>query len=258
MLMPRFAANLSMMFTHLPFLDRFGAAAQAGFKAVEYLFPYDFPPQSIAQALHQNGLEQALFNLPPGDWAAGERGLACLAGREAEFAQGLVLAQDYVQATGVKRVHLMAGLGVRSDVFALNRYKAAIRLAATTFAPLGVDIVLEPINRRDMPGYFLDDFEFAAALIAELALPNLKLQFDIYHRQILHGDVTVALRAMLPIIGHVQIASVPLRQEPGSGELNDAALFSELDRLGYAGFIGCEYRPKGDTLAGLGWFSPYS
>jgi 2-dehydrotetronate isomerase len=256
--MPRFAANLSMMFTELPFLDRFGAAARAGFRAVEYLFPYDFPPQTIAEHLHKYGLEQALFNLPPGDWAAGERGLASLAGREAEFAQGLALAQDYVQATGVKRVHLMAGLGHKSDEAAVMRYKNAIRLAASTFAPLSVEIVLEPINRRDMPGYLLDDFEWAAALITELALPNLKLQFDIYHRQILHGDVIMALRYMLPIIGHVQIASVPLRHEPGSGELNDAALFSELDRLGYAGFIGCEYRPKGETIAGLGWFAPYS
>jgi 2-dehydrotetronate isomerase len=255
--MPRFAANLTMMFTELPFLDRFAAAATAGFEAVEFLFPYEFPAGEIATRLKDHGLTQALFNLPPGDWAAGERGLAALAGREAEFRASLESAKPYARATGVKRLHLMAGLGSRHDAEALARYKDAIRLAAETFAPLGIDILLEPLNSRDMPGYLLDSYDFAAELITGLGIPNVKLQFDLYHCQILHGDVTMRIRAMLPIIGHVQIASVPARHEPMSGEMNDAFLIAEFDRLGYQGFIGCEYRPAAGTEAGLGWLAPY-
>jgi 2-dehydrotetronate isomerase len=255
--MPRFAANLSMMFNEVPFLDRFAAAAQAGFDAVEYLFPYAFSAASISKALEHNTLTQALFNLPPGDWESGERGIACLAGREAEFETGLETARLYAKATGVKRLHLMAGLGSKQDAEAVARYQASIRKAAAFFAPDGIDIMLEPLNGRDVPGYLLDDFDFAAALIRELALPNVKLQFDIYHHQIMHGDVIMGMRRLFPLIGHVQVASVPSRQEPLSEELNDAFLFAELDRLGYAGFIGGEYRPKGETIAGLGWFAPY-
>ncbi len=255
--MPRFAANLSMMFTEVPFLDRFEAAAKAGFRAVEFLFPYEFSPQAIAERLQQFALTQALFNLPPGDWAGGERGIAALAGRESEFIESLAIARPYAEATGVKRLHLMAGMVDKSDIAALARYKGAIARAAETFGPMGIDILLEPLNRRDMPGYLLDDFGFAGEIIAGLGLANVKLQFDIYHCQILHGDVTTRMRAMLPIIGHVQVASIPSRNEPGSEEMNDAFLFGELDRLGYAGFIGCEYRPKSGTEAGLAWFEPY-
>lgn len=254
--MPRFAANLSMMFTEHAFLDRFEAAAKAGFKAVEFLFPYEFPADEIGARLKAHGLTQALFNLPPGDWAKGERGLAALPGREDEFRQSLVAAKPYAEITGVKRLHLMAGM-VEKTPANLAHYKDAIRRAAETFGPDGLDILLEPLNRRDMPGYLLDDFGMAVEIIADLALPNVKLQFDIYHCQILHGDVTTRLRTMMPIIGHIQVASIPSRNEPGSEELNDAFLFAELDRLGYQGFIGGEYRPKAGTEAGLSWFAPY-
>lgn len=255
--MPRFAANLSMMFTEVPFLDRFEAAAKAGFKAVEFLFPYEFPAGEIGARLKQFDLTQVLFNLPPGDWAKGERGLSALAGREAEFIESLAIAKPYAEATGVRRLHLMAGLVPRGDAAALARYTAAIRRAAETFAPMGIDILLEPLNHRDVPGYLLDSYDFAADFIAGLGIDNVKLQFDIYHCQILHGDVTTRMRAMMPIIGHVQVASIPSRNEPGSEELNDAFLFAEIDRLGYSGFIGCEYRPKAGTEAGLSWFAPY-
>jgi hydroxypyruvate isomerase len=254
---PAFAANLSMMFTEWPFLDRFDAAADAGFRAVEYLFPYEYPPEAIAERLARNGLMQALFNAPPGDWSAGERGLAALGGRFEEFDAGLSSALVYVEATGVKRVHVMAGIADRADADAVARYRHALGHAAERFGPLGVDLVIEPINPRNMPGYFLNDFDLAARLIGELGLPNLKLQFDLYHCQIIHGDVTMRLRALLPIVGHVQVASVPSRNEPDGEELNFSYLFEELDRLGYQGFVGCEYNPRGKTMDGLGWFKPY-
>jgi hydroxypyruvate isomerase len=256
--MPHFAANLTMMFTEWPFLDRFDAAAQAGFTAVEYLFPYEHTPDAIAERLNRHGLTQALFNLPPGDWAAGERGLAALPDRFDELRNGVDMALSYVAATGVKRVHLMAGLADRRDANAFAAYRKAVTWAAERVARDGLDLLLEPINSRNMPGYFLNDFAFAENLIRDLALPNVKLQFDIYHRQIMHGDVTLALRATLPIVGHIQIASIPSRHEPAGEELNYPFLFEELDRMGYEGFVGCEYNPRVGTLEGLGWFAPYA
>ncbi len=255
--MPRFAANLSMMFNEWDFLDRFAAAAEAGFDAVEFLFPYEFEPDDIAARLQANELTQALFNLPPGDWAVGERGLAAFPDRRAEFERSVTTALRYAKATGAKRLHLMAGNAPADDPRHLAAYESAVRFAAETAALAGVTIVLEPINRRDMPAYFLNDFDRAAALIRRLALPNLKLQFDIYHRQILHGDVVRGLEALFDITGHVQVASVPQRNEPETGELADGRVFAALDRLGYDGFVGCEYRPAGATLDGLGWFAPY-
>jgi len=256
--MPKFAANLTMMFNEVPFLGRFERAAAAGFTAVEYLFPYDHPVEEIAARLQGNGLTQALFNLPPGDWAAGERGFACKPGRLDGVMAALQTALPYAAATGVKRLHLMSGLGDRSDPRQADAYSEAVLRVATRLAAEGLDLLIEPINTRDMPGYFLDSFAFAASLIAELGLPNLKLQFDIYHRQILHGDVTMALRALMPLTGHVQIASVPSRHEPAGEELNWPFLFAELDRLGYSGFVGCEYRPAAATEAGLAWFRPFA
>lgn len=250
--MPRFAANLSMMFTEVPFLDRFSAAAAAGFDAVEVLFPYDHDPDEIGACLRANGLTLALFNLPPGDWTAGERGLAALTGREAEFRASVPLALRHAKATGAKRLHVMAGLAAPDCPDADRAYRDSLRFLCAA-APEGVTILIEPINPRDMPGYHLCDFNRAADLIAELALPNLRLQFDIYHRQILHGDVLTGLRRLMPIIGHVQVASVPLRHEPGTGELDDFRVLRELDVLGYTGFVGCEYRPAADTVSGLGW-----
>lgn len=255
--MPRFAANLTMMFTELPFLDRFAAAAEAGFGAVEFLFPYDHTPDEIAERLTQNHLIQALFNLPPGDWAKGERGIAALPGRQDELRTGVETALHYAKATGVARLHLMAGLADARDPTARQTYRDNVAWTAARLAKANLDLVLEPINSRNMPGYFLNDFDAAAALIGDLDLPNLKLQFDLYHCQIMHGDVVMRLRRMMPMIGHVQTASVPSRHEPGSEEMNDAFLFAELDRLGYRGYVGCEYNPCAATVEGLGWFQPY-
>jgi hydroxypyruvate isomerase len=256
--MPVFAANLTMMFNEWSFLDRFDAAAEAGFTAVEYLFPYEAPPEAIAERLARNKLEQALFNLPPGDWAAGERGIAALPGRFEELKADVARALDYAAATGVKRLHLMAGLADPSDAEAADCYRRAVSYAAERLAEKEIDLLLEPINGRNMPGYFLNDFGAAERLIADLGLANLKLQFDIYHRQIIHGDVVMALRRLMPITGHIQIASVPSRQEPDGEELNYSYLFAEIDRLGYSGFVGCEYTPRGGTLDGLAWFKPFA
>ncbi|APG94328.1 2-oxo-tetronate isomerase [Sinorhizobium americanum] len=256
--MPVFAANLTMMFNEWSFLDRFDAAAAAGFTAVEYLFPYEAPPEAIADRLARNGLQQVLFNLPPGDWAAGERGIAALPGRFDELKSDVERALDYAAATGVKRLHLMAGLADPFDREAANCYRRAVAYATERLAEKGLDLLLEPINGRNMPGYFLNDFGAAEGLIAELGIANLKLQFDIYHRQIIHGDVVMALRRLMPITGHIQIASVPSRQEPDGEELNYPYLFAEIDRLGYTGFVGCEYTPRGGTLDGLTWFKPFA
>jgi hydroxypyruvate isomerase len=255
--MPRFAANLTMMFTEVPFLDRFAAAAKAGFSAVEFLFPYDHPAEEVGERLREHGLTQALFNLPPGDWDAGEKGFAALPARFDDLKASLETALPYAQVTGVKRVHLMAGIAERSDAKAVEAFYKSVATAAEFFAPHGLDVVIEPINPRNVPGYFLNDFGFAAGLIRELKIPNLKLQFDIYHCQIIHGDVTMRLREMMDIIGHVQIASIPSRHEPDGEELNYPFLFAELDRLGYEGFVGCEYNPRGRTEDGLGWFDQY-
>ncbi len=256
--MLQFAANLSFMFNEWNFMDRFAAAADAGFTSVEYLFPYDFSPDAIAAALQKNRLTQALFNLYPGDFAAGERGLAALPAREKDLTASIEQALLYAEATGVKRLHLMAGLADAQDPAVATHYRASVRRVAEALAAKQLDLVLEPINGRDMPGYFLNNVDVAAALIKESGLPNLKLQFDIYHCQIIHGDVTTRLRKYIDLTGHVQIASVPSRNEPDDEELNYPFLFAELERLGYAGFVGCEYRPRGKTLDGLSWFKPYA
>ncbi|MGC9270106.1 2-oxo-tetronate isomerase [Acidiphilium sp.] len=255
--MPRFAANLTMMFTEFEFLDRFAAAADAGFDAVEFLFPYAYPPEVIGAQLARHGLTQAMFNLPPGDWAAGERGLACLPGRIDELVAGTARALDYAAATGVTRLHLMAGLGDRTDPAALARYRDAVTRTGETLGEFGIDLLLEPINARDMKGYFLDDLDAAVALITALGIGNVRLQFDLYHCQIMHGDLVTRLRRDIRMTGHVQVASVPSRHEPDGEEVNYKFLFDELDRLGYAGIVGCEYRPRGVTVDGLDWFAGY-
>jgi hydroxypyruvate isomerase len=253
--MPAFAANLSFLFNEYDFLDRFDVAAEAGFQAVEYLFPYEHPPAVVAERLDGAGLQQALFNLPPGDWTKGERGLAALPDRFDDVKASVDTALPYIAATDVKRVHMMAGVANPADPKAQAAYRRSLEHVAGRLAEVDVELMIEPINPRDMPGYFLSNLDAAAALIAEMGLPNLKLQFDIYHCQIIHGDVTMRLRRHLPIIGHVQIASVPSRNEPDSEEVNYPFLFQELDLLGYGGFVGCEYRPRGKTLAGLDWFT---
>jgi hydroxypyruvate isomerase len=252
---PRFAANLTMMFTELSFRERFAAARAAGFDAVECLFPYELEAKEFAELLSSNGLEPALFNLSPGDWAAGDRGLACLPDRREAFERSVDQALDHAVSSGTRRLHMMAGLGDPADLRAVDAYLSALEFAAQRASPHGISIMIEPINNRDMPGYFLNSYPLALSMIEKIGLPNVKLQFDIYHRQILHGDVTRALEQLMPVIGHVQVAAVPHRHEPGSGELDDFFLFRTLDALGYTGFVGCEYRPEAGTLAGLGWFA---
>jgi 2-dehydrotetronate isomerase len=257
--MPRFAANLSMMYNEVPFLDRFAAAAADGFEAVEYLFPYEHPAEAIAQRLRDHGLTQALFNLPPGNWAAGERGMACLPGREAEFAQSVQTALPYALATGCRKLHAMAGLlpaGVSPDQ-ARATYIANLRAAARALAPHGITLLIEPINTRDMPGYFLNFQQQAHDIVAEVGEPNLKVQMDFYHCQIMEGDLARRLQKHFAGVGHIQIAGVPDRHEPDQGEIHHPYLFGQLDALGYDGWIGCEYRPAGNTSAGLGWLRPH-
>jgi hydroxypyruvate isomerase len=253
--MPRFAANLSMMFNELPFLDRFDAAARAGFEAVEFLFPYDHPAPELRRRLRDAGLRQVLFNAPPGDWAAGERGTSSLPGREAEFREGIRTALDYAAELECPLLHVMAGLlpAGASHVTAMARYAASLAWAAEQAQPAGVRLSLEPINHRDMPGYVLNTTAQGAAVVAALGADKAGLQFDVYHCQVTEGDVTKRMEALLPVIAHMQIADVPLRNEPGTGELGWGYIFGQMDRLGYAGWVGCEYRPAGETIAGLGW-----
>lgn len=253
--MPRFAANLSMLYPEHDFLERFAAAAADGFKAVEYLFPYDYSPQALKQRLLDNGLEQALFNAPPGDWAAGERGIASLPGREQEFREGFDLALQYAAVLGNDRIHVMAGLLPDESLRATHQavYVENLRYATAQAAKVGVTVLLEPINTRDMPGFFLNYQAQGHAICAEVGATNLQVQFDCYHCQIMEGDLSVKLRRDMAGIGHIQIAGVPDRHEPDLGELNYPQLFELIDQLGYTGWIGCEYRPKGDTSAGLGW-----
>lgn len=257
--MPRFAANLSFLYTEVPFLDRFAAAAEDGFAAVEFLFPYEHAPQAIAARLRDAGLTQALFNLPPGDWAAGERGLAALPGREAAFRAGVERALPYAAATGCTRLHAMAGIAPPgADRAALTAtYAANLAWAARVLAPHGIELLIEPINPHDMPGYFLNTQAQAVEVIESVGAPTLRLQMDLYHAQIVEGDLTTKLARNFAHIGHVQIASVPRRHEPDEGELNYPALFDQLDALGYAGWVGCEYRPRATTRAGLAWFAPW-
>lgn len=255
--MPKLAANLSMMFNEVPFIERFARAASAGFKAVEFLFPYEHSPDRVSSALSETKLVQALFNMPPGDWSAGERGIAAIPGREAEFAAGIEQALIYAEALDCPIVHAMAGLVSAADERNVATYVANIARAADAFAQVGRRIVLEPINHRDMPGYFLHTTDQAIGLIAQIERPNVALQLDLYHAQISEGDLETKIRALLPWTAHVQIAGNPARHEPNVGEVNYAYLLGVLDAVGYAGWVGCEYRPAGETLAGLSWAQPY-
>ena len=257
--MPKFAANLSFIFQEMGFLDRFAAAAACGFKAVEYLTPYEHPPEVIAEQLRRHGLEQALFNLPPGDWAAGERGIAALRGREQEFRDGVEQALVYAKATRCRLLHAMAGLLPESHdrAEAERVYLANLQHAADRLAAEGLTLVIEPINTRDIPGYILNTTTQAMSIIERVGRPNLKLQLDLYHVQIMEGDLAHRVRALSGHYPHVQIAGNPGRHEPDIGEINYPYLFDLLDELGYAGWIGCEYRPKGETRAGLGWARRY-
>jgi hydroxypyruvate isomerase len=254
---PKFAANLTMMFNEVAFPQRFAAAAKAGFKAVEFLFPYDYTPQAVASWLKDSQLENVLFNLPPGDWAAGERGIAALPGREAQCQAGVARGIAYALALGTRRLHMMAGLIPAGADRRVHRevYLDNLRHAAREAGKHGISVLIEPINRRDMPGYFLHTQAEAHALREECGEPNVKVQMDFYHAQIVEGDLSATFKKHVDGIGHVQIASVPARNEPDDGEVNYPFLFRQLDELGYDGWVGCEYRPRAVTEDGLGWLA---
>jgi hydroxypyruvate isomerase len=257
--MPRFAANLSMMFNEVPFLDRFALAAKAGFKGVEFLFPYEHKAAEIAARLKDNGLQQVLFNAPAGDFAKGERGMAAIPGKQVAFRESIKLALEYAAVLACPRLHIMAGLkpeGVAHDTLTAV-YGANLAYAAEECAKASVKPIIEPINHRDIPGFFLNTTDQAAAIIAAIGPEKLGMQFDLYHCQITEGDVVKRVEKHLPLIAHMQVADTPGRHEPGTGEVNWPFVFKTIDALGFRGWIGCEYRPAGETLAGLSWFAPY-
>lgn len=257
--MPKLAANLTTMFNEVGFLDRFEAAASAGFKTVEFLFPYAHTKEEIAGRLKRFGLRQAMFNLPPGNWDGGERGIAILPDRMAEFRDAVGKAIEYARALDCGMIHAMAGVAPSGVHPARLRetYVNNLKFAAVEAAKHGLTLLIEPCNTRDIPGYYLCTSTQALAVIGAVAAPNLKLQYDIYHAQVMEGDLAHRLKNLLPVIGHIQISDLPGRHEPGTGEINYDFLLGHLDRIGYAGWVGCEYRPAGATLAGLGWAKAY-
>jgi hydroxypyruvate isomerase len=249
--MPQFAANLTMMFNEVPFLDRFAAAKQAGFEAVEFLSPYDHPAEAVAAAAKSAGVAVVLHNAALGNFGAGERGLAALPSRKADFEAAMAQAFTYAKALQCPRLHVMCGRvkeGATREAFV-----ASLRAHATHAASQGIKLVIEPINTLDMPDYFLTDIDEAASIIEEVGPDKVGLQFDIYHRQVQRGDVARAFQRTLPYISHVQIADNPGRNEPGTGEIGWPHLFAMMDKAGYRGWVGCEYKPAGNTVAGLAW-----
>lgn len=255
--MPKFAVNLSMLFTEVPFMERFDQARMAGFKGVEYLFPYAWPAEELRRALTTNGLTQVLFNLPPGNWDAGERGIACLPDRVEEFREGVARAIDYARVLDCRQVNCLAGLRPAdlSEEQAWQTLVANVRWAAEQLEPEGITLCLEAINSRvDMPGFFLDTSARVIGLIEEVDADNVRLQYDLYHMQIMEGDLVRTLECLLPWIGHVQFADNPGRHEPGTGEINFSNVFNALDTMGYRGWLSAEYRPATTTTESLGWF----
>ena len=253
--MPRFAANLTMLFNELPFLDRFEAAHDAGFKGVEYLFPYGFEKEALAERLQQFGLTQVLHNLPAGDWDKGERGIACHPDRTGEFREGIAMAIDYATALGCPQLNCLVGkvpAGVSTEA-AHKTVVENLRLAAGELEAAGLRLLIEPINTFDIPGFFLTRTDQALALIDEVGSSNLRVQYDIYHAQRMEGELGATLTKNITRIGHIQLADNPGRGEPGTGEINYPWLFRHIDSLGYAGWIGCEYKPRATTAEGLGW-----
>ena len=253
--MPRFAANLSMLFTEAPFLDRFELAARAGFTAVEFLFPYAWPAEEIRQRLAANGLTLILHNLPAGDWDAGERGIACLPERVSEFREGVAKAIGYAKALGVGQLNCLAGKAPAGVPDALLRqtFVGNLRFAAAELKKAGLRLLIEPVNTFDIPGFYLNRTAQAVSILDEVGADNAFVQYDIYHAQRMEGELAATMQRYLPRIGHVQIADNPGRNEPGTGEINYPFLFAHLDRIGYGGWIGCEYKPAAATEAGLGW-----
>jgi hydroxypyruvate isomerase len=255
--MPRFAANLTMLFTELPFMQRFEAAAKAGFKAVEYLFPYPFEKKELVAALRANGLQQVLHNLPAGNWDGGERGIACHPDRVGEFREGVGMAIDYATALGCPKLNCLLGklpAGVSADE-ARKTAVENLRFAAKELQGAGIMLLIEPINHFDIPGFFLTRTDQALSILDEVGSTNLLLQYDIYHAQRMEGELGATLAKNMARIGHIQLADNPGRGEPGTGEINYPWLFKHIDQVGYAGWIGCEYKPRGETAAGLGWRS---
>ena len=257
--MPRLAANLSMMYNEHAFLDRFAAAARDGFKGVEFLFPYEYPARDIRARLDENGLTQALFNGPPGDWQKGERGMASLPGREDEFERSVDKALEYAAVIGNRTLHVMAGLIQPGQDRARHRevYVRNLRHAARAARTAGITVVIEPINTRSIPGFFLNRQDEAHAVCAEVGEPNLKVQMDLFHVQIVEGDIAMKMRQYMKDVGHMQIAGVPERHEPDTGEVNYPYLLGLVDELGYQGWVGCEYHPARGTSEGLGWARPW-
>jgi len=257
--MPKFAANLTMMFNEVDFLDRFDAAARAGFHGVEYLFPYPYKKEELVERLQKHGLTQVLHNLPAGDWSKGDRGNACLPDRIGEFQDGVGRAIEYATALGCKQLNCLAGItpqGVPPDKLR-ETFVGNLKFAAAKLASAGIRLFVEPINTRDIPGFFLCRTAQALEIIDAVASPNLSLQYDIYHMQIMEGDLATTIQRNLPRIGHMQLADNPGRHEPGTGEINYPFLLPFIDKLGYSGWIGCEYKPAAATTAGLGWIKPY-
>jgi hydroxypyruvate isomerase len=253
--MPQFAANLTMLFTEVPFLDRFGRAAKAGFTAVEFLFPYAFAAADIRQRLDANGLKLVLHNLPAGDWDAGERGIACLPDRVDEFRDGVGRAIVYAKTLGVGQLNCLAGkapMGA-SDAVLRKTFVDNLKYAAAELKAAGLKLLIEPINTFDIPGFYLNRTAQALSILDEVGADNAFVQYDIYHAQRMEGELAATLQKHLARIGHIQLADNPGRNEPGSGEINYAFLFAHLDRIGYTGWIGCEYKPATTTEAGLGW-----
>lgn len=257
--MPKLAANLSLLFTEQAFLDRFDAAAAAGFRHVEYQFPYEFDKKAVAQRARQAGVEIVLHNLPSGDASKGDRGLGCLPERRAEFRAGVARAIEYALAAGCPRLNCLAG--VPPEGAPKERHHATlvenVAYAAGELAKAGLSLMIEAINTRSVPGFFLKGSAQAVAILDEAGAPNAFLQYDLFHMQIMEGDLARTIEALLPRIGHLQIADVPGRHEPGTGEINFAFLLDHVDRIGYKGAVGCEYNPRGDTLSSLAWAAPY-
>lgn len=253
--MLKFAANLSMLFTEAPFLDRFDVAARAGFSAVEFLFPYDYEASQIAARLQRNALELVLFNLPPGDWNGGERGISIFPDRRDEFRAGVATAVDYAKSLGCKKLHCLAGVAPSEGDSAqmLETYVDNLRYAAGALRAIGATLLIEPINTRDIPNYYLTSCQQARDVIERVGAPNLRLQFDAYHTHMMGGSAADLAAANFDIIQHVQIADAPGRREPGTGVINFASLFRRLEALGYEGWIGCEYRPSSSTVESLSW-----
>lgn len=257
--MPKLAANLSLLFTESAFLDRFDAAAGAGFKFVEYQFPYEFDKDAIAMRARAAGVEVVLHNIPSGDPANGDRGIACLPERIAEFRAGVRRAIDYAIAVRCPRLNCLAGIvppGSREEPYR-NTFIENLRFAARELKAAGLRLMIEPVNTRTVPGFFLNSSAQAAAILDEVGADNAFIQYDLFHMQIMEGDLSKTIERLLPRIGHMQIADVPARHEPGTGELNFPFLLAEIDRLGYKGAVGCEYNPAGDTLRGLAWADRY-